>query len=144
MPDLAQTLKLEIQRLARKELKKAVAPLRKLVATQRREIAALKKSVAAVARHKPAPAKPKIEVDASDTRLRFIAKGFRSNRTRLGLSADDMGKLIGVSGATVYNWEQEKASPRKSQLTAIAAVRGIGKKEVLAKLESLNRNSSKF
>lgn len=137
MPDLAQTLKLEIQRLARKELKKEIEPLRKVVTAQRREISALKKSLASVARHKAVSVKPKVEVDASDTRLRFIAKGFRSHRSRLGLSAEDMGTLIGVSGATIYNWEQEKASPRKSQLPAIAAVRGLGKKAALARLAEL-------
>lgn len=126
--------------LARKELKKEIEPIRKLVAAQRREIAALKKSLATGARHSPAPARPKAQVDvanASDSRLRFIAKGFRTHRTRLGLSAEDMGVLIGVSGATVYNWEQGKSSPRQRQLPAIAAVRGIGKKAALVRLEAL-------
>jgi DNA-binding transcriptional regulator YiaG len=45
--------------------------------------------------------------------------------------------LVGVSGLTIYNWEQEKARPRKAQLAALVAVRGIGKKEALLKLAEL-------
>ncbi len=61
----------------------------------------------------------------------------KAQRSRLGLSAADYGKLVGVSGLTIYNWEHEKARPRKAQLTALVAVRGIGKREALLKLAEL-------
>jgi len=48
--------------------------------------------------------------------------------------AKDYGKLIGVSGLTVYHWEAGKAKPRRRQLPAIAAVRGLGKREAAARL----------
>ena len=38
---------------------------------------------------------------------------------------------------TIYNWELGKARPQKAQLAALVAVRGIGKREALAKLEVL-------
>ena len=60
--------------------------------------------------------------------------GFAALRKKLGLSATDMGKLIGVSGQSVYHWETGKTKPRASQLLAISAVRKMGKKEVAAKL----------
>ena len=41
-----------------------------------------------------------------------------------------MGTLLGVSGQSVYKWEQGKAKPRASQMQAIAAVRKLGKKQV--------------
>jgi transcriptional regulator with XRE-family HTH domain len=53
------------------------------------------------------------------------------------LSAADYGKLVGVSGLTVYHWEHGKSRPRKAQLASLAAVRGIGKREAMAKLEVL-------
>jgi len=53
----------------------------------------------------------------------------------LKLSAADYGKLVGVSGLTIYSWESGKSRPRKAQLAALVAVRGIGKREALAKLE---------
>jgi len=61
----------------------------------------------------------------------------KAQRSRLDLSAADYGKLVGVSGLTIYNWEHEKARPRKAQLAALVAVRGIGKREALSKLADL-------
>ena len=37
----------------------------------------------------------------------------------------------------IYNWEKGKTRPRQEQLAALVAVRGIGKREALAKLELL-------
>lgn len=62
----------------------------------------------------------------------FIWKERR--RKKLGISAADMGKLIGVSGQSVYHWETGKTKPRASQLQAIAAVRKMRKRAVAAKL----------
>ena len=58
----------------------------------------------------------------------------KAQRSRLGLSAADYGKLVGVSGLTIYNWEHGKARPRKAQLAALVTVRGVGKREALLKL----------
>jgi len=56
---------------------------------------------------------------------------------RLGLSAADYARLVGVSSLTIYNWEHGKSRPRKEQLAALVAVRGIGKREALRRLELL-------
>ncbi len=148
MPDLSQVLKAEIQRLARKELKQQLEPLRKQITQQRKDIAGLKKARQVAAKQrvetKPRPAKRETASgDVQDTRLRFRAKGFKSNRERLGLSGQQMAVLIGVSTATVYNWEQGKASPRRSQLPTIASLRGMGKREVQAQLETLGDTKTK-
>jgi DNA-binding transcriptional regulator YiaG len=55
----------------------------------------------------------------------------------LGLSAADMGVLLGVSAQTVYNWEAGKTLPRTAQLSAIAAIRKMGKRACRAKLMQL-------
>ena len=44
---------------------------------------------------------------------------------------------MGVSALTVYNWEHQKSRPQKAQLAALVAIRGIGKREALARLELL-------
>ncbi len=69
--------------------------------------------------------------------MRFTAKGLRSQRERLGLSAAEYGKLIGVTDQTVYNWEHETARPRKQQVGLIASLRHMGKREARARLEQL-------
>ncbi|MFM6992100.1 MAG: helix-turn-helix domain-containing protein [Rhodoferax sp.] len=60
--------------------------------------------------------------------------GFAALRKKLGLSAADMGKLLGVSAQSIYHWETGKTKPHASQLAAISAVRKMGKKEVASKL----------
>ncbi|MFM8575649.1 MAG: helix-turn-helix domain-containing protein, partial [Limnohabitans sp.] len=57
-------------------------------------------------------------------------------RKKLGLSAAEMGQLIGVSPQSIYHWETGKTRPRASQLEAIAAVRKLGKREVAARLSA--------
>jgi DNA-binding transcriptional regulator YiaG len=145
MPNLGTALKAEITRLAIKVVKQHLAPQQKASADHRRHIAALKREIAALKKlatstakaTKTLPAKP--AADGTSTKMRFQAKGLRTLRARLALSAGDFGKLAGVSGQTVYNWEQEKAEPRQAQLAGLAALRGIGKREALARLEAQSK-----
>ena len=65
-----------------------------------------------------------------------MAKGFRSLRTRLGLSAAELATLLDVSPQSVYNWEHQKSVPRASQVASIAALRTMGKKEARLRLEA--------
>ena len=66
--------------------------------------------------------------------IRFTAKGFKTLRQRLGISAADTGRLLGVSGQTVYAWETGSSRPRKQQMANIIKLRALGKKEVEALL----------
>ena len=45
--------------------------------------------------------------------------------------------VVGVTGQTVYNWEQGKSKPRDEQLAALVAVRELGKREAVNRLELL-------
>lgn len=142
MANIAAVLKEEIARIARKELRNENDGLKQASARYRAEIAALKRRVAdlehklsqlarSAARQSAAPAAADAEATA---RVRFSPKGLRTQRDRLGLSAADMGRLLGVSGQTIYNWEAGSTRPRQEQLAAIAAVRGMGKRAVQARL----------
>ena len=140
---MASLLKTEISRVARKEVRSETASLKKAVGVYRAEIAALKRRTQALelelrrvskAREKAVP----IEAQAPSAQtIRFGAKGLASQRRRLGLSALDIGLLVGASGQSIYNWEEGKARPRAKHLTAIAALRTMGKKEAAARLASL-------
>src|SRR6185295_12078560 len=70
--------------------------------------------------------------------LRFSARSVKAQRRRTGLSAADYAKLVGVSGLTIYNWENGKSRPRREQLASLIAMRGLGKRQAHAKLELLN------
>lgn len=141
MPNLSSILKTEITRLARKEIKAAIDPVRKASAGQRKEIAELKRRVASLQRDLKAAAKPsKSGTDAggeSAGSTRFSAKGLKSLRAKLSLSAADFGQLVGASAQSIYKWETGNAVPRASQQAALAAVRGIGKREAGRRLAEM-------
>lgn len=147
MPNIASVLKEEIRRLARKEVKSEVNSLRKTVTQHRREIARLKRELQSSRRvlsHKVAAVAQGAAVDESmEEPRRFSARSVRSQRRRLKLSAQEYGQLIGVSGQTIYLWEQGKSRPRQAQFEALVAVRGIGRREALARLSSSRTSNGK-
>lgn len=144
MPDLAAVLRLEISRLARRESRSQMKGLRKASAQFRRDIARLKRDAsglgAAIARLKRGVGKAAAPQpsDADSATVRFRAQGVASHRKRLGVSAADYGKLIGVTGHTVYKWEHGASRPRRAQLTALASIRPLGRREALARLKQIN------
>ena len=142
MPNIATALKQEISRIARREIRGETTELKRAATRFRTEIAALKRRAQAleqqVQRLTRANGKGLTENDAeAPSTSRFSAKGLASQRKRLGLSATDAGFLVGASSQSIYNWEQGKARPLARHLPAIAALRGMGKREVAARLETL-------
>lgn len=138
MANIASVLKSEISRLARKEIRTETESLRKASAQYRSDISALKRRLAEQDRliaqlRKGQPANNAQDAEDSPS-LRFRADGFASLRKKLGLSAADMGKLLGVSLQTVYHWEKGQFKPRSSQLKAISEVRKLGKRGAAARL----------
>lgn len=141
MPDLASTLKSEIRRLAKSEIGKENKKLRQDSARYRRDIADLKKQVADLTREvkflrkqeqKRVAAQP--EPEAAEN-VRFSPKWLKAHREKVGLSQEAYGKLVGVSGLTIYNWESGKTQPRQKQLAGWAAIRNLGKREAQKRLE---------
>ncbi len=141
MPNIASVLKEEIMRLARKELRSETESLKKASALYRSEIATLKRRATALEKQLAHLGKKVVgkgegqEASAPESRVRFSAKGLNSRRQKLGLSAGDMGTLLGVSAQTIYNWEAGTTRPRGPQVEAIAALRAMGKRQLLAKLQ---------
>lgn len=143
MPNLASLLKSEILRLARKEVRTELDGLKKASSHYRSEIAQLKRRVDQLEKQqarvsKKGPRAPEsTESQEGPARLRFSAKRFAAQRQKLGLSAAQMGLLLGVSGQSIYHWEAEKSRPRQAQLQAIAALRNLGKREAKKRLAEL-------
>ncbi len=150
MPNLAATLKEEIRRLARKEVKAQTDSTRQAVSNYRREIAQLKrqlrdqdKKIASLeTQDRKREGRPEAAAEGDEGEaMRFSPQWVKSHRKRLDLSAADYAKLVGVSSLSIYNWEKGRNRPRQSQLAALAAVRGIGKREARAKLEAMEQPS---
>lgn len=142
MPNIGSVLKSEISRIARKEVRAETQALKKHSSDYRSEIAALKKRILDLERQLKRRARTagpdrNAEADAGETpqAFRFRASGLAAHRKRLGLSAREVGLLLGVSPLSVYKWEQGKSRPRERQMQAIAALRGLGKREAAAHLE---------
>ena len=149
MPNIAVTLRQEITRLARREIRSETQGLRKASAQFRRDIAELKRhasefksEVARLGRRVGKDVAPQI-TEADPAKVRFTAKGVISQRKRLGISAADYGKLIGVTGHTIYKWEHGASRPRRAQLAALGSLRNLGKREALARLEQMREKAPK-
>lgn len=142
--NIATVLKNEIARVARKEVRNETQQLKKSVVHYRAEIAALKRRLAelerAGRRDRKAPAKAMVAADNLEKpqRMTFSASGLAAQRKKLGLSANELGALVGVTGQSIYKWEQGKAKPRTAQLMSLRAVRALGKKAIAAKLAELS------
>ena len=170
MASLANVLKEEVGTLARRELRRQTADVDKSMARCERDIAALKREVEALKRElsslrspqpaptvarkkKGGPASPQGQAASKGSaasasaepsrRGQFSGEALKAHRERVGLSADNYGKLLGVSGLSIYNWEQGKARPRKSSADAWAAIRRIGKREAAQRLAALETPEAK-
>ena len=139
MPDIKVILSEEIRRLAKKEIKLALAPLLKNAVEQRRTIAELKKRIA-VLENRPAAVEDKktdTVTDSAEKKLRLNAAGIIRVRTKLKLTQSEFAKLLNVSTHTVSMWELNNTSPRANARAAICALRSVGKRELKKRLAAL-------
>lgn len=150
MSTIANALKSEIARVARKELKDEIAAVRKLTTAHRSEIAALKREIKSLqsvvkglqkASSRPAEppraaqAAPSVEKPGAQS-VAFNAEALAAFRAELGLTQAQMAYLIGASPLSVYKWESGKVTPRAAQQQQISAALKLGKRAVKARLEA--------
>ena len=144
MPNIAQALREEITRLAAKQVRAGTSSMKKDNARLKRDVADLKRRVATLEREKRfltkqvartsevvAPPAEKLQ------KMRVTGKTMAGLRKRLGLTQDEMGKLLGVSGQQVHQYERKPGSLRLRETTkvALAKVRPMGKREARRALE---------
>lgn len=149
MPDLAAVLRAEITRLARKEIRQQVSATQKTAAQHRRDIAQLKRelqdherkiaALETVARERLAESRAG---EKSTDATRFSTRSVKAQRKRLGLSAEQFGRILGVSSQTVYNWERGRTRPGKAQFDALVALRQIGRRDALRRLKLLESDET--
>jgi DNA-binding transcriptional regulator YiaG len=152
MTTFADSLKKEIARVARKEMREEMGALRKTSLIQRAEIAALKKQLKAVqsqvskmGRVRPEPARTAAPAASSASvvlargkpgrKVVFTAERLKIQRARLGLTQEQMARLLGVSSLSIWKWESGGATPRASRVPKILQLLALGKREALARVE---------
>jgi len=142
VPKIEGAIKEAITRGADRRVRLVVVPLRREVHRLRRLIAQLRRDVGALRVvagewQRAAQATPfgagvsEDEVKAA----RFSARLIQKLRARLGLSQMALGRLVGVSGAAVVQWERGRASPSEPNRKALVALRKRGRREVKRLLE---------
>jgi DNA-binding transcriptional regulator YiaG len=137
--NFASVFKDHVIRLARQQARKEVAKLKKASAQHRRDLAALKRVIANLQKQVKNAGAP-VQAGAAESQpealenVRFSARSVKAQRQKLGLSAKDFGKLVGVTALAIYNWEQGKSRPRAHHLANFVAIRGIGRREAYQRL----------
>lgn len=146
MTDITKILRTEISRLARKEVRSEIESLKKTSAQQRSAIADLRRQIDVLNRHLrqlgkgiPAPGRQSTTAEPAEDgpARRFSPTRLAAHRAKLGLSATAYGKLAGVSGQSITNWEAGMTRPRPAQLQGLIAVRGLSRREADARLAEL-------
>ncbi|MCU0609539.1 MAG: hypothetical protein MUF22_07220 [Chitinispirillaceae bacterium] len=144
MPNFAQTLKAEIVRLGRKEIKTAFLPLHRTAVALKKDTVNLKRRVAELEKNISFLLKDKIRTRPQIApeeleKVRFTAKSIRKIRARLGLSQESFAKLAGISVQNVFIMEHKtgRLKLRASTLKSIISIRDLGKREARKRLEML-------
>lgn len=153
---MQKVLNEEIRRLARKEIKSAVAPLaqqnkvlKAQLAKQAKLIKELAKAVASIpSQAKPAPAAPAAPADAKSASKKSVKRSFRpavlvAFRKKHSLSQRAVAQLLSTSLVSVTNWENGHAVPRPAMLGKIAALRKMGKRELVKLLPADAKKASR-
>ena len=137
MPNIAVVFRDEMRRLAKKEVRPAVAPLKKKVAELTRTNAAWKRMIPQLER-----TVARLEGQAKARQLEGVQRGAQAvkgvrigprsiaaQRRRLKLTRAEFGRLAGVSANTIYLWETGEVSPRDKSRAVLVELRKIGARE---------------
>ena len=135
MGKLESTIKSEIQRLAKREVRATLVPLRREVRTIRLKLSTLYKGFAPLNRMtkelRLEETKPKLEATPEEVKAsRLTPDRIRGLRKKLGISMRELGVLIGSSLGAVLSWEKGKFKPRGEKKAALVALRTLRKREV--------------
>lgn len=139
MTTFADSLKKEIARIARKELKEELASLRKSNHANRMDIAALKRELRAVKAKLPRTPAPRALTEAeapaaSGTPKPFDHLAFGRRRKELGMTQDQMARLVEASSLSIWKWESGRVHPRAGALARIQAAQKLGKRAAWARV----------
>jgi DNA-binding transcriptional regulator YiaG len=137
MGKMEQTLKSEITRLAKKQLRVTCLPLARDIRRLKRTVSALCKTVAVLAklgaelRAQRTAERAKLAAAPEEMKAARISPLLiKKLRKRLGISQSEVATLIGVSTNAVGFWEQGKSRPTDRNRGALVALRKLGRREV--------------
>ena len=135
MGKLESTIKSEIQRLAKREIRSTFVPLRREVRAMRLKLSGLSRGILSLNRMTKElhleEAKPKLEATPEEVKAsRITPDRIRGLRKKLGISMRELGILTGSSVGAILSWEKGKFRPRGDKKAALVALRKLKKREV--------------
>jgi DNA-binding transcriptional regulator YiaG len=142
MGKLQTTIKTEIIRLARRELRKISVPLSHNVQSLKRTILQIRKTILALQRltavQQKELKKEEMLLKATPEEVkasRFSPRLIRSLRKQLGISQKELAILTGVTVGAAHKWENGQFKPKEEKKRVMVALRKLGRRDVRKMLE---------
>jgi len=142
MGKLGVTIKSEIVRLAKREMRKTLVPLGRDVRLLKSAVSQLRKMVLALerfaAQQQKELKKRKIPLEATPEEVkksRFSPALIRSLRESLGITQKELAILTGVTIGAVHQWEIGKFKPKDEKKSVMVGLRKLGRRGVRKLLE---------
>jgi DNA-binding transcriptional regulator YiaG len=142
MGKLEASIKSEIVRLAKREVRKTLVPLGRDVRLLKSAVSQLRKTVLGlerfVAQQQKDLRKRKMPLEATPEEIkksRFSPALIRSLRKNLGISQKELAILTGVTVGAAHLWEKGKFEPGDEKKAVMVALRKLGRRDVRKLLE---------
>jgi DNA-binding transcriptional regulator YiaG len=140
-------IKEAVLRGARRQVRSVTGPVRRevrrlrhLVAQLRRDVSALRDVAAQWQRvARATPWQPAVS-DSELREARLSPRLVRKLRVRLGISQSALGRLVGVSAASVVQWEQGRSKPAGQNRKALVGLRKLGRRDVKRLLAGMEQD----
>jgi DNA-binding transcriptional regulator YiaG len=148
MGKMEGTIKSEILRFAKREVRAAFLPLKREVWAMRLKLSGLSKGVAILNRQakelRLEEAKPKLEVSPEEVKTsRLTPERIRNLRKKKGISQRELGILTGATTGAVLSWEKGKFKPTGNKKAALVALRKVTKRDVKKMLAEMAGDKQK-
>ena len=137
MGKLEGTMKFEITRLAKKEIRKVSVPLSRDIRLMKSTVSKLRKTVLSLERFMAGRQKDlekkKVPLEATPEELkksRFSPRLIKSLRKKFAISQKELAVLTGVTIGAVASWESGKFVPKDNKKAMMVALRKLGRLSV--------------
>jgi DNA-binding transcriptional regulator YiaG len=136
------TIKSEMTRLAKREIRKIAVPLGKDVWSLKSAVSQLRKAILTLQRITASQQKvlekekKPLEVPPEEVKVsRFSPRLIRSLRGHLGITQKELAILTNVSVGAIHQWECGQFKPGMKKKAVMVALRKLGRREVKKLLE---------
>jgi len=137
MGKVGSIIKSEIERLAKREMRKVSVPLGRDVRSLKNKVSQLRKSVLSLERFTAQKQKElsnrEIRLEAPPEEIkqsRFSPRLLQSLRKRLEITQKELAILAGVSLGAAHLWETGKFKPKDNKMGVLLALRKLNRREV--------------